>query len=198
MEQERWQLGAENNSADELFVSTGIRDPSQDSKPGVTTFQGPVGYDKWDSSSSVAMFRQERSPKQPSSSREPQQFTPNPPPLNSPDPSADIPIPPLPRRISKPTPPEFHKFRLRISRSHANHQAYVERQGYYGGFNVDASTIMAGDLQDRVPLEGMADCQLKKPEVALWVRDMKKDMLGKQRPTLRQMWVEGRRGRGEI
>lgn len=62
---------------------------------------------------------------------------------------------------------------------------------------MDTSTIMADDLQDRVPLEGMSDCQLKKPEVALWVKDMKKDRLGKKRPTLRQMWEEGRRDRGE-
>lgn len=63
---------------------------------------------------------------------------------------------------------------------------------------MDTSTIMAEDLQDRVPLEGMADCQLNKPGVALWVKDMKKDRLGKKRTTLRQMWEEGRRKRGEI
>lgn len=63
---------------------------------------------------------------------------------------------------------------------------------------MDTSTIMAEDLQGRVPLEGMADCQLQKPEVALWVKDMKKYKLGKKRSTLRQMWEAGRRERGEI
>lgn len=197
MEQAGRQLGAENNVDDELHTGTGIRSRSRESASGATTFQGPVGGDIWDHSRSAAEIRQDKSPKQSSSHRQPQQFTPNPAPLNSPGSLADIPVPPPPQRLNKPTPPEFRKFQLKISRSYTNHHEYIERQGYYGGFNVDTSSIMAEDLQNRVPLEGMADCQLKKPEVALWVKDMKKDKLGKQRPTLRQMWEEGRRERGE-
>lgn len=191
-------MGAENYDGDDLHTSTAIQSQSGESVQGATTSQGLIDSDRWNSSFSTANTCQEKSPKQSSFHRQPQQFTSNPSPLKSPGPSADIPIPPPPQCFSKPTPPEFRKFQLKISRSYTNHQAYIERQGYYGGFNVDTSTIMADDLQERVPLEGMADCQLKKPEVALWVKDMKKDRLGKKRSTLRQMWEEGRRERGDI
>lgn len=198
VEQEGRQLGSENVVSDELHPGTGIRSLSQDSVPAATAFQSLVGSDRCDSSISAATLRLDKSPKQSSPHRQHQQFTRNPPPISSPSLFADIPIPPLPQRVNKATTPEFREFQLKISRSHTNHQAYIERQGYYGGFNMDMSTIMAEDLQDRVPLEGMADCQLKKPGVALWVKDMKKDRLGKKRPTLRQMWEEGRRKRGDI
>ncbi|MCJ1470882.1 hypothetical protein MMC07_009529 [Pseudocyphellaria aurata] len=198
MEQQGRQLNVDNNVGDALLIGTGTQCRSRDSDPRLITSQVPVGDEKWDPSS-IATVGQEKSSKESSSHHQPQQFTPNPPPVNSRGPSADIPMPPpLPQRLSKPTPPEFRKFHLKVSRSYTNHESYIERQGYYGGFSVDTSTIMAEDLQDRVPMEGMADCQLKKPAVSLWVKDMKKDRLEKNRSTLRQMWEEGRRERGEI
>lgn len=194
VEQEGRQLGATNNVGNELYTGKGIRSRSRESP----IFQDVVGSNKWDSSLSAANLGHDKSPKRSSSHGQPQQFTPNPPPLNYPGPSADIPVPPPLQQFSKPTPPEFREFQLKISPSYTTHGAYIERQGYYGGFNVDTSTIMAEDLQDRVPLEGMADCQLQKPEVALWVKDMQKYRLGKNRSTLRQVWETGRRERGEI
>ncbi|MCJ1471182.1 hypothetical protein MMC07_009830, partial [Pseudocyphellaria aurata] len=191
VEQQGRQLKVDNNVGDAQLIGTGTQCQSRDSDPRLTTSQGPVGGDKWDPYSH-APAGQDKSPKESFSHYQAQQFTPNPPPINSRGLSADLPIPPpLPQRFSKPTPPEFRKFHLKISRSYTDHESYIERQGYYGGFNVDTSTIMAEDLQDRVPMEGMADCQLKKPAVSSWVKDMKKDRLEKNRSTLRQMWEAG-------
>lgn len=94
---------------------------------------------------------------------------------------------------------EFREFRLQISYSQGNHQEYIKRQAYYGGFKVDTSSIMAEDLEGRVPLEGMVDCAINKPEVPLWVRDMRRDKNEKAgMGSLRRIWEEGRRRRGEV
>lgn len=94
---------------------------------------------------------------------------------------------------------EFREFRLQISYSQGNHQDYIKRQAYYGGFKVDTSSIMAEDLEGRVPLEGMVDCAINKPEVPLWVRDMRRDKNEKVgMGSLRKIWEEGRRRRGEV
>ncbi|KAL8695100.1 MAG: hypothetical protein Q9218_000378 [Villophora microphyllina] len=94
-----------------------------------------------------------------------------------------------------PTPAK--EFELIVAQSLFNHQAYIERQGYYSGFNPDMKTIMAADLQGRVPLEGFVDCRLSKANVPLRQRLLKKE---RARPwqTLREMWENGRRARGEI
>lgn len=93
---------------------------------------------------------------------------------------------------------EFREFRLQISYSQGNHQDYTKRQAYYGGFKVDTSSIMAEDLEGRVPLEGMVDCAINKPEVPLWVRDMRRDKNEKVgMRSLRKIWEEGRI-RGEV
>lgn len=117
-------------------------------------------------------------------------------------PHTDHPTPP-PRSIPQTSPPEseteFREFRLQISYSQGNHQEYIKRQAYYGGFKVDTSSIMAEDLEGRVPLEGMVDCAINKPEVPLWVRDMRRDKNEKVgMGSLRKIWEEGRRTRGEV
>lgn len=61
-------------------------------------------------------------------------------------------------------------FELKITLSNMNHQAYIERQGYYGPFMANKRTIMAQDLDGRVPLEGLLDCRIGKLEVPLRIR----------------------------
>ena len=65
---------------------------------------------------------------------------------------------------------QYRDFELKITQSDTNHQAYIERQGYYGPFTPDKKTIMAKDLMGRVPLEGLLDCDITKPEVPLRMR----------------------------
>ncbi|KAL8703488.1 MAG: hypothetical protein Q9201_003331 [Fulgogasparrea decipioides] len=89
------------------------------------------------------------------------------------------------------------EFELTVAQSLLNHQAYIERQGYYAGFNPDMKTIMAADLKDRVPLEGLADCRLNKGEVPLRQRLLKKER-ARPKPTLMELWESGKRERGEI
>lgn len=117
-------------------------------------------------------------------------------------PPTDHPIsPPIstPRASPLESETELREFRLQISYSQGNHQEYIKRQAYYGGFKLDTSTIMAEDLEGRVPLEGMVDCAINKPEVPLWVRDMRKDKNEKVGiGSLRKLWEEGRRSRGEV
>lgn len=89
------------------------------------------------------------------------------------------------------------KFELTVAQSVFNHQAYIERQGYYAGFNPDMRTIMAADLKGRVPLEGLVDCRLNKGDVPLRQRLLKKER-ARSKPTLRELWEMGRRERGEV
>ncbi|KAI4251838.1 MAG: hypothetical protein LQ352_004629 [Teloschistes flavicans] len=99
----------------------------------------------------------------------------------------DSPMSPVPEK----------EFELTIAQSLFNHQAYIERQGYYAGFNPDMKTIMAADLKGRVPLEGLADCRLSKTDVPLRQRLLKKER-ARPRQTLREMWEAGRKSRGEV
>ncbi len=132
--------------------------------------------------------------------QQPTQFTPESPPPHTPGIPSEMPVPTSSisqNATSESTAePEFREFELRISHSQSSHHAYIERQGYYGGFNLDKNSIMAEDLDGRVPLEGMLDCQISKPEVPLWVMSMKKDRLRKKRASLRQMWEAGRKKKG--
>ena len=65
---------------------------------------------------------------------------------------------------------QYREFELHVTPSNMNHQAYIERQGYYGPFTPNRKTIMAEDLDGRVPLEGLIDCQVGKAEVPLRIR----------------------------
>lgn len=117
-------------------------------------------------------------------------------------PTTDRPISPLsstPQADPLESETEYREFRIHISYSQGNHQEYIKRQAYYAGFKVDTSSIMAEDLEGRAPLEGMVDCAISKPEVPLWVRDMRRDKNEKVgMGSLRKIWEEGRRRREEI
>ncbi|KAI4192773.1 MAG: hypothetical protein LQ346_004168 [Caloplaca aetnensis] len=101
------------------------------------------------------------------------------------------------RKPQEPLPPPEREFELTVQKSIFNHQAYIERQAYYAGFNPDMRTIMAEDLKGRAPSEGYLDCSLNKPDVPLRIRLRRKEM-PKQKVDLMEMWEKGRRERGEV
>ncbi|KAL8808225.1 MAG: hypothetical protein Q9182_000289 [Xanthomendoza sp. 2 TL-2023] len=95
------------------------------------------------------------------------------------------------------TSPPIREFQLTVRKSLFDHQAYIERQAYYAGFNPEMKTIMAEDLKDRVPLEGFLDCSLNKRDVPLRIRLKRKEQHRPQK-SLRQLWETGKRERGEV
>ncbi|KAL8832695.1 MAG: hypothetical protein Q9191_000096 [Dirinaria sp. TL-2023a] len=70
---------------------------------------------------------------------------------------------------------KYREYKLEISPSNMNHRAYIARQLYYGPFQPDTKTIMAADLDGRVPLDGMLDCHMGKGERPLRERIQMKD-----------------------
>ncbi|KAL9103244.1 MAG: hypothetical protein Q9163_001695 [Psora crenata] len=89
------------------------------------------------------------------------------------------------------------EFELRIEPSRLNHQAYIQRQHYYGYFEPDSTNLMFSDLEKRVPVVGMADCQVEKAEVPLRLRKRRmererKEKRGVWRESLGDMWRRGR------
>lgn len=105
----------------------------------------------------------------------------------------------------KPAKREFH---LSITRSILNHQAYIQRQHYYGGWRLDDKTLMADDLRGRVPVEGFRDCDLAKGETPMRVRLQRREReqqeewegdsgaeivehFGRRKKTLAELWEEG-------
>ena len=56
-------------------------------------------------------------------------------------------------------------------------------------------TIMAEDLENRVPLAGMVDVSLSKEEVPLRIRIKRQEKQAQRIISLREMWEEGRRER---
>lgn len=185
--------------SDEVYTGSGHSNWSGIGSSEAATFQGLGGSKKWGATLAPTSTTHEIPPNTSPSFHEPSQSTPNPIPVYSPGATPDIPIPSASRTFVEPAEPEFREFQLRISRSRQNHRDYIERQGYYGGFNPDRMSIMAEDLLGRVPMEAMTDCQLSKPEVPLWVKDMKTDRVTRKRVSLRQMWEEGKRGkRGDV
>ena len=104
-----------------------------------------------------------------------------------------------------PSPREFY---LAISPSILDHKEYISRQGYTSSFHPDFNSPMAADLERRVPLEGLADMDVRKGEVDLRIRNRRKEreeMLGREdgegrgsrRRSLREMWEEGVRRAGK-
>ena len=66
---------------------------------------------------------------------------------------------------------------------------------------MDDNNIMAQDLEARVPVKGLADCQMDKGETPLRMR--RQDATGEQRKTLGEVWKVAqwkreRRGKKEI
>ena len=79
------------------------------------------------------------------------------PPSSSPSPNSS---PPSPLRETQ----------IIIFPSILNHESYISRQGYHSRFTPQNNSIMAEDLEKRVPLEGMKDLSLRKEEVPLRIR----------------------------
>lgn len=95
-----------------------------------------------------------------------------------------------------PAPAPTHsirEFQVTADMSTFNHQAYIERQVHYGGFNVDLKTLVAEDLAASVPLLGLADILTRKVEVPARIQSKRAEELA-QRKTLREMWEEGMQG----
>ena len=112
---------------------------------------------------------------------------------------ASLPTPP-PSSPAKPSPgPETKRreFYLEIERSGMNHHSYVQRQYYYDGWRLEERTLMADDLQGRVPVEGFREFDTGKGERALRVRLMRREREEGKRVALREMWERGREARGE-
>jgi hypothetical protein len=97
---------------------------------------------------------------------------------------------------------DTREFHLTITRSTLNHQAYIQRQHYYGGWRLDEKTLMADDLQGRVPVDGFRDCQLGRGETPLRVRLRRREREDggnealeggpRRRKRLGELWEEGR------
>lgn len=98
---------------------------------------------------------------------------------------------------NQPTSTPIQEFQLTVVKSFFNHQAYIERQAYYAGFNPETKTIMAEDLKDRVPLEGFLDCDLNKGDLPLRIR-LKKKERNRSQVSLKELWETGKIERGEI
>lgn len=91
-------------------------------------------------------------------------------PIPSPEKSPRVDAAALSPHHNRPTASQHRDFELKITLSNMNHQAYIERQGYYGPFMTNKKTVMAQDLDGRVPLQGLLDCHMGKPEVPLRIR----------------------------
>lgn len=85
---------------------------------------------------------------------------------------------------------EYREFEIKISPSYMNHQAYIERQWYYGQFVPNKQTIMAQDLMGRVPLEGMIDCDIGKGELPLRIRKKRDESGGFMTFSLKAFYEE--------
>ena len=178
-------------------VNTARKRPNEAPGRG-TAFTGLGGTARWGrirSSLSTEQAPTSPSPKEPP----PKTFTPNPTPRRAS--AADLPNPPSsthPQTLTSTyyPPREFH---LTIERSVLNHHTYIQRQHYYAGFQLDLSSLMGDDLRTRVPVPGMADCQLEMPEVPLRLRmkRMKKEEEEEEEGGmgLRRLWEEGERRR---
>ncbi len=189
-------LQDESDHAHEEYneVNTARQRPDEASGEG-TTFTGLSGTARWGKMRSSPSTDQAAASPFPSQS--PKTFTSNPTPLKASS-SADLPDPPSSTQQtskSSSTPREFH---LVIERSALNHQFYIQRQHYYGGFRIDLNSTMGLDLEGRVPVAGMADCQLGKSEVPLRYRMKQRQEEDKRGSmSLGSLWEEGEREREE-
>lgn len=91
------------------------------------------------------------------------------------------------------TAPTVREFQVTADWSTFNHQAYIERQVQYGGYDVDLKTLVAEDLAASVPVLGMADVLARKVEVPGRIQSRRAEELGRGK-SLREMWEEGMRG----
>lgn len=95
-------------------------------------------------------------------------------------------------------PRELH---MRVESSATNYQAQLKRQHYYGSFEPERNTVMFADLVDRVPVPGIADCQIEKGELPLRIRQKRmeqeeRERRGPWRENLAEMWGRGQEEAG--
>lgn len=90
------------------------------------------------------------------------------------------------------TTQSIREFQITADMSTFDHQAYIERQPYYGGFNVDSNTPVAEDLAGSVPLIGLADISTRKGEVPLRIQIRRAEELARKK-TLKEIWEDGLR-----
>ncbi|KZF24332.1 hypothetical protein L228DRAFT_237274 [Xylona heveae TC161] len=84
------------------------------------------------------------------------------------------------------------EFQIIVERSRFNHQWYIERQPFYGGFAPDLKSVAAVDLIKSVPLQGLADVSTYRKELPH--RIQRRRVAEASRPVgLRAMWEEGLR-----
>ena len=123
-------------------------------------------------------------------------FTPNPIPSSEPHSTTSPPITSANDTSTK-------EFYLSVTPSILDHAAYIARQGYYGSFVPDLNSPMAADLERRVPLVGLADLNVRKPELYLRARHRREEKEarakeeGRGRKTLREMWEDGMKRAGK-
>ena len=187
---------------DDIFSTQNITSPPSEAVASETSFPVKGGSTKWGATFGSASSGQESitpspPPSAPFKVRPPPTVTPNPLSPTPTNPFAEAPFPPADAPPVPPTSPQRRELYLSISRSFTNHEAYIKRQGYYGDFKLNTKTIMAEDLENRVPLAGMVDVSLSKEEVPLRIRIRKQEKQAQKRISLREMWEEGRRERGE-
>ncbi|MCJ1361737.1 hypothetical protein MMC16_000837 [Acarospora aff. strigata] len=87
----------------------------------------------------------------------------------------------------------IREFQVTADISTFNHQAYIERQAHYWGFNVDFKTLVAEDLAASVPSLGLVDILTQKAETPIRIQNKRAEEFA-QSKTLRQSWEEGMRG----
>ena len=191
----------EESTSDKIISVKGVGLQSSTSIAGETPFPIKGGNTRWGTTFASAKLEQSTftpsssPPPSPPRAPPPPTFAPNPLPPNPTNTFADAPCPPPSESSDLPASQQRRELHLSISRSYTNHQAYIKRQGYYGGFRPNTKTIMAEDLEYRVPLAGMVDVSLSKEEVPLRIRKRKQEKQAQRRTSLREMWEEGRRER---
>ncbi|KAI9872220.1 MAG: hypothetical protein M1830_001899 [Pleopsidium flavum] len=165
------QNGALNDEEDEVDVA--LKEERKPGKPGAEEMlsSATTGTPKWDST-----FSNVQNPGSTTDSA-------------SQDPAPNTP-PPLPPAVIQ----NVREFQVTADMSTFNHQAYIERQAHYGGFNVELKTIVAEDLAVSVPLLGLADISTKKVEVPFRIQTRRAEELAR-RKTLKEIWEGGMRGK---
>lgn len=183
----------ESDTAQEEFDEVNNARQRPDEAPGGrAAFTGLGGTARW--GKMRAILSTEQAATSPPPSGPPKTFTPNPTPLKTS--VAELPNPPSSPQQTPTSPDSPREFHLTIQRSLLNHQTYIERQHYYGGFQLDLKSLMGDDLRVRVPVAGMADCQLGKLEVPLRVRMKRRQEEAKTDwVSLGRLWEEGERQR---
>lgn len=125
-------------------------------------------------------------------------FTPDSLPAQASNISAQIPVKTTKPDFSSPQSQPPREYQLTITQSNMDHGKYIERQGYYAGFNPDNKSMMAEDLEGRVPLAGLVDCQIRRTEAPARVVAKWREKAAQRTMTLKEIWENGKKERGEM